>query len=91
MNQSPVHDQIVAFLAETTSHAESKLRPETRLFDGGLELDSFATVALISQIENHYDFEFSDEDFQPENFVDLATLCALVETYLTPPPKTASG
>ena len=82
MNQNAVYVQVVAFLAEATAAPEDGFRPDTRLFDDGLQLDSFATVELISRIEEEYDFEFSDEDFIPENFVDLSTICALVETYL---------
>ena len=82
MDGNAVYSEVVTLLAEATARPQSELRPDTKLFDGGLQLDSFATVELISQIEEHYDFEFSDEDFLPENFVDLSTLCALVERSL---------
>jgi acyl carrier protein len=91
LDKAAIHARIVAFLSEATSHPETELLPETKLFDGGLQLDSFATVELISQIEEHYDFEFSDEDFLPENFVDLSTLCALVETYVMAGGGDAAG
>jgi len=91
LDRDAVFNQIVAFLAETTSHPRSEFRPGTRLFDGGLKLDSFATVELISRIEEEYDFEFSDEDFIPENFVDLSTVCSLVETYLAAARQNAPG
>ena len=59
------------------------LGPDTRLFADGLELDSFAVVEMITRIEDHYDFEFLDTDFIPENFVDLATLGSLVQSYVS--------
>lgn len=57
------------------------LAANTPLFEGGLGLDSFAVVELVSLIEQHFDIEFSDADFVPENFADLATLGSVVARY----------
>ena len=59
-----------------------KLTAQTPFFEGGLELDSFAVVELISHIEERYDIEFSDADFLPENFKDLDTFAAVVQGYV---------
>ena len=52
---------------------------DTALFDGGLELDSFAVVELINLIEQAFGFEFSEADLCPESFVDVSTLAAVVK------------
>src|SRR5215471_4839159 len=51
---------------------------ETPLFEGGLELDSFAVVELIALIEAHYGFEFSEDDFCAPHFENIDTLAQLV-------------
>jgi len=54
----------------------------TRLFKGGVDLDSFAAVELIALIETHFDIEFEVTDIRPEHFSDINSLGRLVETYL---------
>jgi acyl carrier protein len=51
---------------------------ETPLFAGGMELDSFAVVELITLIEKQYEFDFTDTDLSPENFVNLRSVAELV-------------
>ncbi len=57
---------------------------QTKLFAGGLELDSFAIVELINLLEDAFDFEFSPEDLAPERFTDLRTLTLTVQRNLDP-------
>lgn len=63
----------------------SDLGPDTPLFDGGLGLDSFAVVELITSIERRFGIQFSDADFHPDNFVDLRALGGVVARYLDHP------
>jgi acyl carrier protein len=51
---------------------------QTPLFQGGLDLDSFAIVELISLVEARFGFEFSPDDLRPEHFESLDTLARLV-------------
>jgi acyl carrier protein len=55
----------------------------TPLFQGGLEMDSFAVVELITLIERHFDIEFQEADFRPEYFSDINALARLIEGYLS--------
>jgi acyl carrier protein len=48
------------------------------LFEGGLELDSFAIVELISLVESRFGFEFSPDDLGPRHFESLNALARLV-------------
>jgi acyl carrier protein len=57
----------------------AEIADTTPLFEGGLELDSFAIVELITQIEQRYGFQFTDADLRPEHFVDLRAVALLVE------------
>jgi len=57
--------------------------PETSLFDGGLELDSFAVMELITLIEERLDVVFVEEDLDPEYFDTLASLETLVAAKLS--------
>jgi acyl carrier protein len=55
-----------------------RIAAETPLFQGGLDLDSFAIVELISLVEARFGFEFSPDDLRPEHFESLDTLARLV-------------
>ena len=56
--------------------------PETLLFKGGLELDSFAIVDLISRLETQLSFEFRESDFREEHFRNIGALGGLVDRYV---------
>jgi acyl carrier protein len=56
--------------------------PDTMLFKGGLELDSFAIVELISQLEMKFSFEFQESDFREEHFRSLGSLSDLIARYV---------
>lgn len=60
------------------------IHARTPLFDGGLGLNSFAVVDLISQLEQRFGFQFREADFREENFRDLQTLAGLIESYQSP-------
>ena len=55
----------------------------TPLFEGGVGMDSFAAVELISLIEAHFKIEFDVADIVPEHFADLNAVARLVERYLS--------
>ena len=56
----------------------SKIDAETPLFDGGLELDSFAIVRIISLVEAHFGFEFAEDDLCAQHFGSISALGRLV-------------
>lgn len=56
--------------------------PETLLFKGGLELDSFNIVELISELEKQLTFEFQETDFREEHFRTVGALGGLIDHYL---------
>jgi len=48
------------------------------LFEGGLGLDSIAIVELISLVEQHFNFQFSDTELTPESFSNLNVLANFI-------------
>ena len=62
--------------------ATGALGPDTILFHGGLGLDSFSIVELISKLETQFSFEFCEEDFQQDNFRNIGALGNLIAHYL---------
>jgi acyl carrier protein len=84
----PSRDEIVARIQRITKE-KLDLPPdlgnvdsETLLFKGGLELDSFNVVELISELEAQFAFEFLEADFREEHFRTVGTLGGLVDRYL---------
>ncbi|MBQ6560458.1 MAG: acyl carrier protein [Erysipelotrichaceae bacterium] len=51
---------------------------ETALIDDGI-LDSLDVVALVSELNDHYDIEIGLDDLIPENFNSLEAMLALIE------------
>lgn len=76
----PIVDTVGQLLLDVLEDdaAGIEITPETQLFDGGLGLDSFAIVELITRIEDHYNFEFAEEDLRPESFITLNAIAAVV-------------
>jgi acyl carrier protein len=56
----------------------------TPLFNGGLGMDSFAAVELISLIEAEFGIQFDTADLTAENFRDVAALTRVIERYPRP-------
>lgn len=73
--------ELVTLVVRELKLDPARVDADTPLFEGGLELDSFAVVDLVARIEEHFDVRLSDTDFSPENFVDLKTLGGVVQGY----------
>ncbi len=57
-------------------HAKD-LGPDDGLLSSGL-LDSLAIVKLLSYLEDEFDVEIDDADFDPENFETIRSIAALM-------------
>lgn len=55
---------------------------DTKLFDGGISLDSVQLIELTVAVEQFYGFEFSDDVLTEENFSDFEHLTNLVYIFL---------
>lgn len=53
------------------------------LFEDGLGLDSIAIVELISLVEQHFGFQFSDAELTPESFSNLSVLADFISGKLS--------
>ncbi len=53
------------------------LGPDDGLLSSGL-LDSLAIVKLLSYLEDEFDVEIDDADFDPENFETIKSIAALI-------------
>jgi acyl carrier protein len=82
MTESVTQDLIALIVGELKIDP-ARVTPATPLFAGGLELDSFAVVDLVSKLEARFGFHLSDADFAPENFADVQTLGRVVASYMT--------
>jgi acyl carrier protein len=53
------------------------------LFEDGMGLDSIAIVELISLVEEHFGFQFSDTELTPESFSNLSMLADFISGKLS--------
>lgn len=58
------------------------LQPDTPLFGALPELDSLGVLALVTDLEEHFDIIVDDEEFGADLFETVATLTDFVETKL---------
>lgn len=77
-----VTQDLIALITRELKLGSTAIAPDTPIFENGLDLDSFAVVDLVSRIESHFGFQLGDEDFMPENFVDVQTLATVVARYV---------
>lgn len=82
-----VVQELAQLMTKNLKLDSSSVSAETALFEGGLELDSFAVVELVTMLETHFGIQIGDDDFVPENFTDVKTLAGVIEKYL---PATTS-
>lgn len=75
-----VREVLVSALELRQSPAD--LHPDTPLFGALPELDSLGVLALVTDIEEHFDITIDDEEFGAELFETVGTLTKFVETKL---------
>ncbi|TGD74144.1 acyl carrier protein [Mangrovimicrobium sediminis] len=82
--QQALAEELVAMICDTMDVTLDAANAgiDTPLFAGGFDLDSFAVVELITQLEERHNFEFDDGDFLEEHFATPRSLASLLETYL---------
>lgn len=79
---SNMTQDLIALIVRELKIDPARVTAATPLFEGGLELDSFAVVDLVSRIEGQFGFQLADSDFRAENFTDIGTLAGVVGKYL---------
>lgn len=75
MTEIQVVESLKAYFAK--EQGAKDLGPDDSLLQSGV-LDSLAIVKLLSFIEEEFDVEIDDADFDPENFENLRTIARLI-------------
>jgi len=68
---------LTKFPAARRNHVDS----ETALFEGGI-LDSLGVLDVVSFLEAEFSIAINDDELVPENFHNVRTLAAFVQTKL---------
>jgi acyl carrier protein len=66
--------------------APSEISPDDH-FHRDLGVDSLGFVELRVTVEEQFGITVTDDDFTPENFMSVATLCAFIEKARTAVPS----
>ena len=69
-------EELLEILKEINSDIDYK--NETSLIDDGL-LDSLDVVALVSELNDHYNIEIGLDELVPENFNSAEAILSLIE------------
>lgn len=81
VTRSETADAVRDLIVETLglSGARADIDAATELFGSLPELDSLAIVQVVTEIEDRFGFEFSEEDITGEVFETVGSLAAYVE------------
>ena len=67
-------DQVRKLVAVVTRNDMSNFKP-----DEDLSLDSISRIALMTELENAFDIEISQDEMLPEIFKSLQTIASFIE------------
>ena len=70
-------EQIREYIQDEIANGRA-VSAEESLLDAGI-LDSLAVVKLIAYLENEFDLEIPDSEFDPENFESVASIARLID------------
>jgi acyl carrier protein len=79
MNETII-EQLKQIIAEQLdiNVQQEEIEADTPLFEEGLGLDSIAIMAFITLIEEHFNFQFDEDELTMEPFQNLHTLADFV-------------
>lgn len=69
---------ILSYFMTKTNKAQEELLCSVSYFDENY-IDSLGIFELISALEEEYDFEFTDDDFQNRDFVTIDGISQIIE------------
>ncbi|MBI5000816.1 MAG: acyl carrier protein [Euryarchaeota archaeon] len=69
---------LLAWFAGHAKIDQDNIKPDTNYIERGL-LDSFAFIALISDVEQEFRIRFSDGDFRKTDFLTISGLASIIE------------
>ncbi len=77
-------NRVKAVLVETLGIEDRAdgLTPDTPLLGSMPELDSLAVVEIVTSLEERFDFQIDDDDFDGDAFETVGTLTEFVERQL---------
>jgi acyl carrier protein len=78
-------EQLKTIIAERldTNIKREEITPDVSLLEDGLGLDSIMVVELVSAIEEHFGFEFGEDELDLKILADLRTLATFVASKQT--------
>ncbi len=84
-DDAAVLDALLALVEREFAPAHGAVTGDLALFEGGLDLDSFAVVELITRVEQTFAFQFAESDLRPESFTSLGRVAEIVLARLQAP------
>lgn len=78
----PIIEQLKTIIADRldANIKREELSPDVSLLEDGLGLDSIMIVELVSLIEEHFGFQFDEDELDLKILTNLRTLATFVET-----------
>jgi acyl carrier protein len=70
-------DELLKLLSEICPKVD--FVKEKKLIDDGI-LDSFDSISIVNELNEHYDIEIDVDDLEPENFNSVEAMLELIQT-----------
>lgn len=73
-----IKEFVLSYFVTKTNKNREDILCDTSYFDENY-IDSFGVFELISTLEDEYNFEFNDDDFQNREFVTISGISQIIE------------
>jgi len=73
-----IKEFVLNYFSDKTNKKKENLLCDTSYFDENY-IDSLGVFELISTVEDKFDFEFTDDDFQNRDFVTINGISNIIE------------
>jgi len=78
LGYAEIEHELIEIVGKHFNFSNEKLSAETRLFNGGVALNSTQIIELTLEFERHFDIELEPELLTMENFETIGTLAKMV-------------
>lgn len=79
--KNTVYEDLQNIINETFKINKDTIDIETKLFSGGINLNSIQLIELTVSIENFYNKEFDSDMLVEDNFRDIQSLVGVIEKH----------
>lgn len=79
MDQPQKIQSLVQQILQTALALNTQFKPDSPLLGALPEFDSASIMTILTMLEDHYGFQFDDDELSAEVFTSFGSLCTFVQ------------